>query len=169
MSLSQMFRSDQVDAMHARLLMTAEDLGVPFSPRLHAPSTKKALALTELARRQGKLDAFREVGMMAHWLDGKDIEDEAVLRELAIESGLDADAAIAFLDDPEVPAILHAQRVEAHQYGVTGIPTWFILPAGWEPEHGVPETGPRPVRVVGCQPLEVVVRAAEMAGATPRN
>lgn len=163
-----MFSQDQVDGMHARLLMMAEDLGVPFSPRLHAPSTKKALALAELARREGKLDGWREAGMVAHWQEGRDLEDEAVLRDLAAQADMDPDTAIAFLDSPEVPDLLEQQRVEAYRWGVTGIPTWFVLPAGWTPQDGVPETGPRPVKVVGCQPLELVVRAAELAGATPR-
>ena len=78
-------------------------------------------------------------------------------------------AAIAFLDSPEVPALLKQQRVEAYRWGVTGIPTWFVLPDGWTPEDGIPDEGPRPVKVVGCQPLSVVTRAAELAGATPRG
>ena len=162
-----MFPEPQVDAMHARLQQVADDLGVPFEPRMHAPSTKKALALSEHARRAGRLDAWREAAMDAHWRDGRDIEDPAVLRDLATDAGLDPDAAMAFLDGAEIPALLHAQRAEAHQWGVTGIPTWFLLPDGWRPEHGVPDSGPRPVRVVGCQPMEVVERAAKLAGATP--
>lgn len=166
---SRMFAPAQVAAMHARLSAVAADLGVPFTPRDHAPSTKKALALSEYARGQGRLDAWREAAMGAHWQDGRDLEDPAVLRELAAAAGLDPDEALAFLDDPSVPGLLDAQRAEARAWGVTGIPTWFLLPAGWRPEDGLPETGPRPVRVVGCQPWEVVERAAEMAGAAPRG
>lgn len=162
-----MFPAAAVDAMHARLQQVAEGLGVPFTPRTHAPSTKPALAISAYARREGRLTPWREAAMNAHWRDGRDIEDRAVLRELAEQAGLDADAAIAFLDAPEVPALLRAQREEAHAWGVTGIPTWFMLPEGWTPEAGLPEHGPRPVRVVGCQPLEVVERAAKLAGAEP--
>jgi predicted DsbA family dithiol-disulfide isomerase len=169
MDLSTMFSADRVDDMHARLLMMAEDLGVPFYPQQHAPSTKKALAVSELARREGVLDGWREAAMTAHWEHGRDLEDEAVLRELATQAGLDPDQALAFLDSDEVPGLLREQRLEAQRWGATGIPTWFVLPDGWTPADGVPETGPRPVKVVGCQPLELVVRAAELAGATPRR
>lgn len=155
-------------AAHARLLEVADALGVEIHPGDRLPSTKPALALAELARSRGVLAAFRERTMDAHWIDGRDIEDRAVLRELAEGAGLDGDEAMAFLDAPEVPRILAGQRAEAQRWGVTGIPTWFMLPDGWSPADGLPESGPRPVKVVGCQPLEVVERAARMAGARPR-
>lgn len=169
MDLSQMFPASKVREMQARLQDVADGLGVEIHARDHAPSTKPALALSEFARQHGRLDAFRSLAMDAHWKEGRDIEDRAVLRDLAESAGLDADAAIAFLDDAAVPQLLRRQREQAQAWGVTGIPTWFMLPDGWEPEHGIPESGPRPVRVVGCQPLEIVEKAAGMAGATPRS
>lgn len=163
-----MFRPAQVEQMQARLQQVGDSLGVPFHPREHAPSTKRALALSAFAERHGKLDAFREGAMDAHWAEGRDIEDLSVLRDVAESAGLDGEAAMASLSAPDVPALLSQQRAEARAWGVTGIPTWFMLPSGWKPEHGVPESGPRPVKVVGCQPLEVVERAARLAGAVER-
>jgi predicted DsbA family dithiol-disulfide isomerase len=108
--------------------------------------------------------------MDAHWRDGRDLEDRAVLAELLAAAGLDPAEAFRFLDAPEVPGLLRAQREEAHRWGVTGIPTWFILPTGWKPGDPRPPQGaPQPVRVVGCQPMEVVERAARIAGASPRS
>jgi len=158
----------QVGTMNARLADVAKGMGVPFTPRPHAPSTKPALAISELARQQGKLDAWRTVAMDAHWAEGRDIEDRDVLADLATHAGLDPVTAVAFLDNPDVPAMLDAQRTEAHRWGVTGIPTWFLLPTGWAPGDEMPTEGPRPVRVVGCQPWEHVQRAAEVAGAKRR-
>jgi len=164
-----MFGRDRLEAMHARLREVGDGLGVAFTPRAHAPSTKKALALSEHARRHNRLDAWREAAMEAHWAEARDLEDPEVLADLAVRAGLDPDAALAFLGEDEVPALLLAQRREAHRWGVTGIPTWFLLPDGWNPgDARPPEGAPQPVRVVGCQPMEVVERAAHMAGATPR-
>lgn len=168
MDLTGMFARPQIDAMHARLSSVADGLNVPFKPRQHAPSTKPALAISAFARQAGKLAPWRDAAMDAHWRDGRDIEDRDILRELATQAGLDADAALAFLDDPQVPQLLADQRAEAHNWGVTGIPTWFMLPTGWSPEDGMPTEGPRPVKVVGCQPIEVVEQAAQMAGAKLR-
>ncbi|MCB9745780.1 MAG: DsbA family protein [Alphaproteobacteria bacterium] len=165
--IRRMFPADRVAVMHARLREVAEGFGLPFSPPMHAPNTRKALAISALAREQGRLDAWREAAMNAHWRDGQDIEDPEVLGGLAQASGLDPAAALAFLESPEVPRLLAEQRAEAARWGVTGIPTWFMLPEGWAPMTPWPQGGPRPVRVVGCQPMEVVERAARMAGATP--
>lgn len=164
-----MFPPAQVDAMQRRLTEVGDALGVPFTPRPHAPSTKPALLLSEFARQQGKLDAWREAGMNAHWRDGRDIEDRTVLGELLDAVGLDAAEAWAFVDSDEAPRILHRQREEAMQWGVTGIPTWFLLPAGWSIGDPRPaDDEPQPIRVVGCQPMEVVLQAAERAGARRR-
>jgi predicted DsbA family dithiol-disulfide isomerase len=168
MDVRRMFPEAQVQAMFARLRQVAEGMGVPFDPPMHAPNTKRALAISEHARAEGKLDAWREHTMDAYWQHGRNIEDEAVLRELASASGLDADTAMAFLDQPQVPQLLMDQRLEAQRWGVNSIPTWFVLPSGWSPEEPWPEDHPdKPVRVVGCQPMEVVERAAKMAGARP--
>ncbi len=164
-----MFPPARVEEMHRRLTEVGASLGVPFTPRPHAPSTKPALLLSEHAREHGKLDAWREAGMNAHWRDGRDIEDRTVLGELLNEVGLDATAAWAFVDSDEAPRVLHRQRTQAMQWGVTGIPTWFLLPAGWSlGDPRPPEGAPQPIRVVGCQPMEVVLAAAAQAGALPR-
>ncbi len=174
MDLSTMFPPEMVKGMHARLQQVADDLGVTIRPQARAPSTKPALVLSAYARTHGALDAFREHTMDAYWRDGLDIEDRGVLRQLCIKSGLDPDDAMGFLDGEQAPHILLAQRREAMQWGVTGIPTWFMLPTGWSPEGAGPDDdddddGPRPVRVVGCQPLDVVEQAAQMAGARLRT
>ena len=169
MDIYRMFRPAQVEAMHARLSSVADGMGVPFTPRRHAPSTRPALAISDLARERGRLDAWREAAMNAHWRDGLDIEDRDVLRELAELAGLDADEALAVLDRPDLESLIQAQRLEAYRWGVNSIPTWFMLPSGWTPgDARPPEDEPQPVRVVGCQPMEVVEQAAQMAGATPR-
>lgn len=165
-----MFSAAQVRSMWDRLHEVAGTLGLTFTPQAHAPNTKPALAIVELARRQGRLDAWREAGMNAYWRDGRNIEDPAVLRELAADAGLDPSEALAFLDTAEVPGLLAQQRQAAMRWGVTGIPTWFLLPAGWSMgDDRPPEGEPQPVRVVGCQPMDVVLRAAELAGATPAS
>lgn len=169
MDVAAMLGKDRMAAAHARLLEVARSFGVDFEPRDHAPSTKPALAIAEHARDKGRLDAWRAATMDAHWRDHRDIEDRGVLAELASEAGLDPAEALAFLDRPDIPDLLAAQRAEAARWGVNGIPTWFVLPDGWQPGDARPPEGqPQPVRVVGCQPMDVVERAARVAGAQPR-
>ncbi len=116
------------------------------------PNTRKALALAEWARDQGRLHPFRRAVMDAHWRQGLDIEDEKVLAGLAQAAGLDPGAVPAALRDPLYAARVDAMGDEAARAGVTGIPTFFI--------------GDRVV--VGCQPYEAVAAQAEASGARRR-
>jgi 2-hydroxychromene-2-carboxylate isomerase len=91
--------------------------------------------------------------MDAYWRDGLDLEDDAVLRGIATEAGLDPDAALGAADDAAYLARVDALRDEAHDRGVMGIPNVLV--------------GDQ--RIVGCQPYERFAAAAEAAGARPRR
>ena len=117
------------------------------------PNTRRALAIAEYAREQGKLTAFRGAAMHAHWREGKDLEDEHDLREIARRAGLASEAALQALGAERYLRRVDAIREEATQVGVTGIPTFVLGRYG----------------VVGCQPYEVLARAAERAGAQRRG
>ena len=117
------------------------------------PNTRKAMAVAEWARDQGRLHPFRRAAMNAHWREGRDLEDRAVLGGLARSAGLDPERAVAAASDPAYVARVDAMGAEAARAGVAGIPTFFI--------------GDR--KVVGCQPYQVVAREAEAAGARRRG
>lgn len=118
------------------------------------PNTRRALAIAEWARSQGKLDAWRQAAMSAHWERGLDIEKDGDLRALATEVGLDPDAAIAAADDPKYQSIIDTVRAESHAIGVTGIPT-FVFPSA-------------NLGLVGCQPYDSLAEVASEAGAQKR-
>lgn len=157
MLLSELFPGRPLGPMQEQLGRFAAGFGVEmrFSERL--PNTRRPLALAEHARDQGRLHPFRDAVMDAHWTDGRDIEDETVLRELAGQVGLEPDAAIAAADGAEMQARVDALGGEARRWGVTGIPTYFLLPDGWQPGMGAMPDGAQPVRIVGCQSYETLV------------
>jgi predicted DsbA family dithiol-disulfide isomerase len=117
------------------------------------PNTRRALALAEFARDQGRLDEFRTRTMDAHWKEGKDIEDTAILRSLAAASGLDPEKAIPAADDPIYLKRVEDTRHEFKKIGTGGIPT-FIFGADI---------------IEGCAPYENLADAARNAGARPRT
>jgi len=117
------------------------------------PSTAAALAVAESARDAGRLHPFRRAAMDALWLEGRDLEDRAVLERCAREAGLDPARAAAAIDDPSYRGRVDAMGLEARRAGVTGIPTFLV--------------GRR--RVVGCQAYGVLAAAAEAEGAVRRG
>jgi predicted DsbA family dithiol-disulfide isomerase len=119
----------------------------------HLPNTRRALAIAEYARDQGRVEAFRHVAMDAHWRRGENLEDPDDLGEVAKRAGLDPDAAVRAMDDPAYQVRVDGLRAEAGRMGVTGIPTFFIGDAV----------------VVGCQPFEVLAAAVRRAGARPKT
>lgn len=67
---------------------------------------------------------FDEAIFEALWVDGRDIGDPAVLRELARAVGLDADLVDAALADEQLRDELTEQFEAARRHGVTGVPTF---------------------------------------------
>ncbi len=154
MELARLFGRERVAAMRPRMQAFAEGFGVRGlgSPD-RIPNTRRALAVAEYARDQGRLDAFREAAMRAHWQEGKNLEDDGDLRAIAAGVGLDGEAALAASRDPGFLARVDEARAEANDVGVTGIPTFFF----------------GDVVVVGCQPYEELAAAAQAAGAKRRQ
>lgn len=168
MPLATLFAGRPIKPMQDQLATFAAGFGVKmrFSERI--PNTRRPLALAEYARQQGRLEPFREAAMDAHWQEGVNIEDSEVLRRLAQEAGLDPMAALNAADGPEMQARVDQLGGEAKRWGVTGIPTYFLLPDGWEPGKVQPELPGKPVRIVGCQPYETVLAGCMRAGIARR-
>jgi predicted DsbA family dithiol-disulfide isomerase len=145
---------ERVSQLKSGLREFAASFGVPdLELPDHLPNTRRALAIAEYAREQGKLDAFRLAAMHAHWRAGKNLEDEHDLREIALDAGLEPEAALRAPGAYQYLQRVDAMREEASSVGVTGIPTLIIGQYG----------------VVGCQPYELIAQAAERTGARRRG
>lgn len=139
--------------MHRYLRQFAESFGVHgLNPPQRMPNTERALAMAEYARDAEQLTPFRALVMDAYWRAGRDIESPTVLGDIARQAGMDPQEAVLSLSIPAYAERIERTRREASSMGVTGIPTFFF---GRE-------------RVEGCQPYEVLARAATRAGASRR-
>ncbi|MFB6361477.1 MAG: DsbA family protein [Halobacteriales archaeon] len=67
---------------------------------------------------------FDEAVFEALWLEGRDIGDRAVLRDLVADVELDPALVDAALDDEALRQQLHDRFEEAQRHGVTGVPTF---------------------------------------------
>lgn len=145
MPLDEMFGAERVRKMRPYLIDFAKAQGVEgMVVPAHKPNTRKALALAEWARSQGRLHEVRTGLMDAYWREGRDLEDDRVLAGVASAAGLDGEEALRGSRGPEILERVAVMGREAARAGVTGIPTFDI---GEE-------------RVVGAQAYEVLAVAA---------
>jgi predicted DsbA family dithiol-disulfide isomerase len=151
--LSQLFPGVDLNALHAQTKRFAAGFGVTdFSPPNRLQNSRRALALAEVAREQGRLEPFRAAAFAAHWRQGEDLEATETLQRLAIAAGLDP---VAALDEASTAAVLQQvdeRQRNARRNGVNGIPTFVIGSLG----------------IVGCQPYATLAAAAQRAGVARR-
>lgn len=154
MPLTRLFPGAHLPSLHERTRRFGSQFGVAdFDPPDVLVNSRRALAMAELARDRNVLEPYRHAAFEAHWRRHKNLESDADLRELAASVGLDPAEALAAADDPAFLDRVDEKQADARAQGVSGIPTFFF----------------GDVRVVGCQPLEALARAAERAGAKRRT
>ncbi|MFF9621066.1 DsbA family oxidoreductase [Streptomyces griseosporeus] len=107
--------------------------------------------LLHFAKEQGRQDQLVQILYRANFAEERSVftEGDERLVELAVEAGLDADAARKVLADPDAYAAdVRADEREAAQLGATGVP-FFVL----DRKYGVS----------GAQPAEVFAQALTQA------
>lgn len=140
--------------MHQGLTARAAELDLPMDPPLTLYNTRAAHLLTEYARDQGREDAVHHECFRANFVDGRNLAQPDVLRDVAQRAGLDPQAALAALENPEYQDRLRRFADQARAAGVTGVPAFII-----EDRY----------RIVGAHPYPQLVGAfrqiqAEIAG-----
>ena len=118
------------------------------------PSSVDAHRLVRWAARFNRATDVVEALFAAHFADGRDTGDLAVLCAVAAACGLDPAAAHAFLHSEAEVEQVHADNLRAHRLGINGVPC--VVVAG---RHAI----------AGAQEPEVIERlldvaAVEMAG-----
>ncbi len=113
----------------------------------------RVLHLADSARRQ---DAVKERFLRGYLSDGRAIGDPAVVRELAVDAGLDARQVDEVLAGDRYAAEVRADEALARELGIRGVPC-FVMD--------------RRLGVSGAQPVEVLAGALAEAWKTlpPRD
>lgn len=154
MRLDEYFPPERLAGMADYMKSFAAQFGIEdFQQRERIPNTRRALALAEVAREEGKLDAYRQRAMDAHWRDGMDLENDDDLRAIARDANLSEDAVERSRSDPKYLERVDAMRAEANAIGVQGIPTFILGRYGFS----------------GAQAYEAFEALAERAGAKKRH
>ncbi len=104
----------------------AEGVNFRFDRIRRTPSSLDAHRLVRWAARFGRADEVVEAVFAAHFSDGRDIGDPAVLAAIAASCGLRSAAARSFLaSDTDVDAV-HADNLRAHRLGINGVPCFVV-------------------------------------------
>jgi predicted DsbA family dithiol-disulfide isomerase len=100
----------------------AEEAGLVMKRGTRMINTRLALSAAEFARERGLFDAMHLALFKAYWEQTGDIETIEGLKAIATEVGLDAEAMAAELAAGRYEDLLDANRREATQVGINGIP-----------------------------------------------
>lgn len=103
-------------------------------------NTFDAHRLLHLAKKYNLGNTVKELLFQAHFTEGRDISDPAVLNEIGSRAGLETGEVTRALQDGDLAAEVRKDILEAQQIGVRGVP-FFVFN--------------RKYAVSGAQPVEV--------------
>ena len=135
------------EGIHDHTRRVIESAGFMYDPPPVIPNSRKALAVSELARDRGDHEAVHDRLMRAYWSEGRDIGDDETLLDVVEEVGLARDDARRALADDDYLARVAASTREANEHGIHAIPA-FVLD--------------RRLLVLGAHPHETFEQAFEL-------
>jgi predicted DsbA family dithiol-disulfide isomerase len=113
-------------AAFARVAAECDEAGLPFNPPAATPNTAMVLGTSEAVRRT-RPDAFRTLHprlFRAHFVEGLDLGDEAVVDALAAQAGADVELVRAWRADGRAEAAVAEARAAALEAGATATPAF---------------------------------------------
>jgi len=115
---------EQSAQSRAQMTEIGTELGFDFNftdaTRMH--NTFKSHQLLHWADTQGRKHDLKMALFTAHFTDGRDLSDDAVLADIAGEIGLDRAEALAVLDDQRFAIIVRQEQNFWIQKGISGVP-----------------------------------------------
>lgn len=120
-----------------------EAVGLPFRVPERSPHTRAVLEVAEVVRRREPVafPALHRSLFRAHFAEGRDIGDPAVVDELVAAAGADAEAARAVVATGAAAAIVGASMARAAEHDVTGTPAFLLgerlLVPGVQPRESI--------------------------------
>ncbi|MGO2659391.1 DsbA family oxidoreductase [Mycetocola reblochoni] len=119
--------ADQVAQMLEQVTRVAAETGLDYDfDRLQHANTRRAHELLHIAAEAGRERETLDVLFRAYFTEGRSIRTVDDLVVLAVEAGLDADAARAALDDGRFADAVSADIAQAQTIGVPGVP-FFVF------------------------------------------
>jgi predicted DsbA family dithiol-disulfide isomerase len=141
---------------NSSLYVMGRKVGIEFATDRKMVATQRAHALVEHLKTKNNESAnqFMEDLFRSFFVEGQDINQEALLAEMAQKYGVDAKEATSVMDAKHRHDIMVKDRQIKSKYGVSGVPFFMI-----HPNEG---SGP-PVAFSGAYPVDVIAEQLEEA------
>jgi 2-hydroxychromene-2-carboxylate isomerase len=101
-------------------------LKILWRPSIFPINSVKAMRACIVAAEHGKLTDLARLVFEAYWGEDRDINDDAVLRDIVARAGLDPDRVMQAIQDPAVKDRLKANTAELIDRGGFGSPTFYV-------------------------------------------
>jgi len=124
--LPEHVRQARARGSEERLRQIALSYGMRFASTKRIYNTRLAHEATEYAREHDQANPFHRVVFRRVYADGLDISQWEVLGDAAREVGLDPEDLQRQVASGKYTAEVEAQVQQAHQIGVSGVPTYVI-------------------------------------------
>ena len=117
---------DQAEAAGRALAERAAQLGLALNPSPREPDTTDAHRLMHWAGLEDAQDRVMEGLLRAHWLEGRDIGDPAVLSDIAAAAGMDGTVTARLLASDADRDEVARREAHARQRGISAVPTFIV-------------------------------------------
>lgn len=115
---------EESNASRARMAQAGQEVGFEFNfsdeTRMH--NTFDLHQLLHWAQEQGHMHELKQALFTAHFTDGRNISDKAVLAEIATEVGLNHDEALAVLNEQRFAKEVREAEQHWQRQGVQSVP-----------------------------------------------
>lgn len=141
----------KIEAARPRLYAVArEQYHLEMSPGPFGFDSRPALVGAKVAEANGHGPAYHAAAMAAYWQQAQDLGERNVLAQVAQAAGLDMQAFLVALDDPEFHSQVQVDIDTARAYGINAVPAMVFVDK---------------YLVSGAQPYAVLVEAVEQIAA----
>lgn len=118
---------EQAQQMIDRVTEVAKGSGLAYRyDLLHHANTGKAHRLLHFAKEQGRQLELVERLMSAYFTEGRHVGEDDELVRLAVDAGLDEDAAREIVTTDRYTTDVRRDQAQAQAYGITGVPFYVI-------------------------------------------
>ena len=125
-SLEEMFagRGMDIPRMLDGLKRTADELGLPYTPRSMTYNSRRAQELGKWAEVEGAGDAYHHAVFAAYFARGQNIARLEVLREIVSSVNLEQDAVEKVLQEGRYIEVVDKDWRRCRELGITAVPTF---------------------------------------------